>query len=612
MKLSVGRTQDDFRRAFRTSSILMISVFVVLTIRVWHLQILNGEKWLSFSQANQIKLKILPALRGTILDRNGEIIAETQPAYDLLMTPNRTKPTIEQALSDVAKLLNWSDNEILTLYEANRSGNLNRPFVLKKNISREEVAILKTHQTRFPGFDVEVVPVRTYQDPEVASHLLGRLGEISAGKLKKFQEEGELRYRQGNYIGVSGIESKYETYLRGDDGVLPVVEDVWGRQKAIQSDDTLLPDFSEKKPVPGHTLTLTIDWPLQKLATELLKGKKGSLVAMDPRSGEILAIESQPSFSSQAFVRGSADEYWKTLTSDPEKPLYNRAAQAVYPPASTFKAFTALAALSEGIMSPDEKIYCPGYYRIGREVKRCWKRVGHGEMNVVDAIKHSCDVYFYEAGKRLGIEVIAMYAKKMGLGSRTGIDYIRDSAGLVPTPDWKQRVYGQPWVKGETLSVAIGQGALLTTSLQMARSYATLINGGFVLEPSVLLKVENAEKEIVENFERKEQSTVALDEQAVALVREGLERVVQEKGGTAYWYAKSKVVPIAGKTGTAQVVSLKSGLDIKDHAWFVGYAPADDPEVVVSVIVEHGEHGSSGAAPLVKAIIEQYMEPNEL
>ncbi|MCB1196988.1 MAG: penicillin-binding protein 2 [Deltaproteobacteria bacterium] len=584
----------------------MTAVFFVLLFRVWQLQILHGQKWYAFSEENRIKLKTIPAVRGRIFDRNHKMIAESRPSYDLIMVPNKAGKNIDQALLAVSKLIGWNYEEAKKNYTKYKHPNSNRGFSLKKNLSRNEVAIIKANQPRIDGFDVQFIPTRTYIYPGSANHLLGRMGEIDADAYKNLNKEDRQRYGMGMFWGVSGIEKKYELELRGHDGVRPVLEDVWGREQELSSTNDLLSVFKGKKSIAGSDVYLTIDMDLQLLASELLEGKKGSIVALDPRSGEILAMESKPSYISEYFVRGVDAEYWKSLIDNADKPLFDRSVQAIYPPASTFKVVSAFASLMEKITTPEETVFCPGYYRLGREVKRCWKRSGHGYMNLSDAIKHSCDVYFYEMSKRLGIENLAKYARAFGLGSKTDIDFARESSGLVPDQAWKQKTYGQPWVGGETLSVGIGQGAILTTPLQMAVVYATLINGGRVLQPQVLKGISSPDEIIEKGFQRKEKAVIEYPDEVMQPILDGMQRVVQEVGGTAYWYANSRIVPVAGKTGTAQVVSLKSDKDIKDHAWFVGYAPSEDPEIVVAVIVENGEHGSSGASPLARHIIEKY------
>jgi len=606
MKLSYGRTQEDFKNTFRISLVLLICIFLVLATRIWHLQIYNGEKWFAFSEANRIKLKKIPAIRGRIFDRDQTLIAQSRPAFDLLMVPNKSGDNKNVAIQKIVDLISWDMEEASQAFESEKHPNLNRSFVLKKNLARSEVATIKANLARLAGFSIKTVPTRTYQFPDAASHVLGRMGEIDAKSFETFSEGEKNQYPLGTFWGVSGVEKKYEPALRGKWGMRPVLEDVWGREKELPSTNDLLSVFKEKKAIKGSDIHLTIDLELQILASELLEGKKGALVALDPRSGEILALESKPSFISEYFVRGVDRAYWKSLIENPDKPLYNRAIQSAYPPASTFKAVTAMAGLSEGVIGTEEKVYCPGHYQIGRERKRCWKRRGHGAVDLIQAIAQSCDVYFYEVSKRLGIEKLAMNTRRLGFGQRTGIDFAHEAKGLVPDQAWKTSVYNEKWMGGETLSVGIGQGAMLVTPLQLAVGYAALVNGGVLLKPQILKEMKQPDGKPLTPFQRQEKAKVSLSPSVIEPIRAGLEAVVQKKGGTAFWHANSSLVNIAGKTGTAQVVALSSKKDIKDHAWFIGYAPSDDPEIMVSVIIEHGEHGSSGASPLVKKIIEAY------
>jgi penicillin-binding protein 2 len=299
---------------------------------------------------------------------------------------------------------------------------------------------------------------------------------------------------------------------------------------------------------------------------------------------------------------------------DPEKPLYNRSIQGVYPPASTFKAIMVAAILQEHVANPNERVYCPGHYRIGREVKNCWKHEGHGYMNLKEALQHSCDVYFYEMSRRLGVDKIAQYARDFGLGEKTGYPLSPpEEKGLVPTQEWKKKVFKQPWVEGETLSVAIGQGFLSATPLQMAIAYAAIANGGTLVHPYPAIRTQTYEGKIIENFAGSENRKISIDKENIQKTMEALSSVVNEPGGTAYGTVRSKIVKIAGKTGTAQVSGRKSGVKTKDHAWFIGYAPADDdPEILVAAVVEEGLHGSSAAGPIAKNIIEQYFNDKNI
>jgi penicillin-binding protein 2 len=374
-----------------------------------------------------------------------------------------------------------------------------------------------------------------------------------------------------------------------------------------------LPSFQARPDKEGLDLVLAMDLDLQIIAEKMLEGKRGSVIAMDPRSGEILAMTSSPTYEPEKFVRGVDSTYWRKVIFDPEKPLYNRSIQGVYPPASTFKAIMVAAILGEDIAPPSQRVFCPGWYRVGREVKKCWKLDGHGYVDMKRAVQVSCDCYFYEMGRKLGVDRIAKYSRMFGLGEKTGFPLKPgEEKGLVPDQEWKKRVYKQPWVEGETLSVAIGQGAMSTTPLQMAVAYAAIANGGLLVKPYPALRTQTYDGKVVQTFSPPEPGKLDVSKEDLEEVTKGLSAVVNEPGGTAFWTVRSKLTKIAGKTGTAQVVGRKSLRRIKNHAWFIGYAPEEDPEILVSVVIEEGEHGSSAAGPVAKAIIDQYMTEKNL
>ncbi|MCB0327049.1 MAG: penicillin-binding protein 2 [Bdellovibrionales bacterium] len=607
IRLSEPKSKEEFREQLFKASYFVIFLFLVLLSRVWFLQIVEGEKWRQFSEANRIKLKEIPAMRGRILDRNQQVIAASRPLFQLQLLRSKAEQPLEILVDQLQKLISI-DKSVDDIKRESQKINPHHPYVIKEDLSEDEVAIMLSKQVLFPGLHVEVVPVRDYIDHEINGHLLGYIGEIGKKQLERKKLQEDFFYELGDTLGVSGIEKSFEEILRGVDGARPVVEDVWGRELGVELSSDLLPGFSPRPAQDGKDLVLTIDKDLQNFSQKLIQDKAFSIVALDPRNGDILAMISQPGFHPEDFVNGIDPKLWKTLANDPQKPLFNRSIQGLYPPASTFKAFTALAILEEGVTNPDEKVFCPGYYRIGREVKRCWQHAGHGWMNLVGALKNSCDTYFYEMSLRLGIDKLSHYVEQFGLGHKTGISLSDEAAGLVPDKKWKLRSYNETWVDGETASVAIGQGALQTTPLQMAVAYAALINGGQIIEPRLALRALDQQDQIVQEFDVKPLSTVSISESSLQPVLKGLKAVVNEPGGTGYWFARSNKIDIAGKTGTAQVVGRKSGLKIENHAWFLGYAPIEDPEIVVSVIVEYGGNGSSGAGPIAKKVIEKYFE----
>jgi penicillin-binding protein 2 len=614
IRVSQSKTQDEYRRQFFFISLVVVFSFLVLIARLWYLQILNGEKWLRFSESNRIEAKRIPAIRGRILDRDGKVIADSKPSFDLKVVPGQLQPSIEGGIRRIQKLLNWPEKETALAIKKTMVQNKHDNFTIKRDITRDEMAIILGHQFSLTGVKIEVIPSRKYLYGSLGSHLIGYLGEIGKKDLQIMKEQDSEEYGLGEFWGLSGVEKKYEAVLKGLDGIEPVIEDVWGRQIRVDSVGGLLPSFQARPDKEGLDLVLTVDLDLQIIAEKMLEGKKGSVIALDPRSGEILAMTSSPTYEPEKFVRGVESSYWRKMIFDPEKPLYNRSIQGVYPPASTFKAIMVAAILQEHVANPNERVYCPGHYRIGREVKNCWKHEGHGYMNLKEALQHSCDVYFYEMSRRLGVDKIAQYARDFGLGEKTGYPLSPpEEKGLVPTQEWKKKVFKQPWVEGETLSVAIGQGFLSATPLQMAIAYAAIANGGTLVHPYPAIRTQTYEGKIIENFAGSENRKISIDKENIQKTMEALSSVVNEPGGTAYGTVRSKIVKIAGKTGTAQVSGRKSGVKTKDHAWFIGYAPADDdPEILVAAVVEEGLHGSSAAGPIAKNIIEQYFNDKNI
>ena len=582
--------------------------FFALFLRVWHLQIFNGKRWRLFSEANRVEIKKIPAKRGKILDRNGVILSKTQPTFQIVAYKNKLSETPEESIEQLQRWISIpsADRIIQRIDKARKYDRI----LIKKKLNFDEVSQFLTNQYRYPGFDVVVEPNRFYPFGELGSHFLGYLTEIGERDLEKLKLDPESTYQLGDIWGVSGVEKAYESILKGINGSVPVIEDAFGRELGEEYNSDLLPSFRAQEPVPGFDLVLTIDARLQKVAHEVFKHPSGSLVAIDPRNGDVLALVSKPDFSSQEFVGGISSEYWAKLQKNKLNPLYDRSIKGQYPPASTFKIITGAAALEEKVTDTKEKIFCPGYYRVGREVKRCWNRKGHGWVDFKRALKQSCDVYFYEVGLRLGIDKIAEYARKFGFGSKTNIELSSESSGLVPTSEWKKKIYKQPWVRGETLSVAIGQGYLQTTPLQVAQSYAAISRGGEVFPPRLALRSQTDEGIVRNEYFSGDSRQISVTSETIKAIHNSLISVVNEPGGTAYYPVRSQKVKIAGKTGTAQVVSFKSGIQIDDHAWFVGYAPAEDPEIVVAAILEYGGHGGSAAGPVVKKVIEEYWSLN--
>ena len=469
---------------------------------------------------------------------------------------------------------------------------------VKGGLTLREAALIESHRLDLPGVVIQPEYQRNYPLGAYASHLIGYVGEVSESQLKQ-EEFSELH--QGSLVGQYGVEGTYDQYLRGFAGRELIEVDALGHTKQ---------SISVNKPGAGDDLYITIDIRLQKLAEDLLGSESGAIVALDPLTGEILALASRPSFDPNALSRGLTRSQWQQLLQDSRHPLTNRAIQGQYPPGSTFKIIMAAAVLDTRTFHHSDFLTCQGGFHFGRRMYRDWKRGGHGSVDLNKAIAQSCDVYFYKSGNRMGIETIASYARQFGLGEKTGIDLPAERSGLMPTPAWKVKIKGEPWYPGETISVSIGQGYVLVTPIQMAQVIAAVAADGQLAQPRLIHAVRHRGTGMVEEWSSPKPRRIAISSSIFSKIQEGLASVVKE--GTAR-RVQSSLVSIAGKTGTAQVVALRSGpqksipKEYRDHAWFVAYAPVDNPQIAVVVLAEHMGHGGSAAAPLAKELIEAYV-----
>ena len=584
--------------------------FAGFVIRLFQLQILEGEELAGIAHGNAVRQVRLEAPRGDVLDREGRVLATTRPAFGVSVMPSDLRAP-ERTLAALGMLL---DREPAVLAEAvgQPRGRLRfQPVRLAADLSLDHWGRVESHRFELPGVVTDVRPRRHYVEGELAAHLLGTIGEIGPGELSSEAFEG---YRAGDVIGRSGVEKLHEADLHGRAGGRNVVVDVAGRVVQV---------LDERDPDAGGSLSLTIDLDLQRAAEAAFlpdvlgePSRMGAVVALDPRTGDVLALVSKPAFDPNEFAGGIAADVWKRLTTDEWRPLQNRALSGQYPPGSVFKAFVAAAALEEGVVTPRDTFFCPGHFRLGNRTYRCWKKEGHGTMALRDALKQSCDVYFYQVGTQLGIERIARYAKGFQLGRTSGIPLSDEVAGLVPTPEWKERRFSEPWQKGETVSIAIGQGFNLVTPIQLAVAFAAIANGGQILEPRIVLRHTGENGEVVEAGSPVVRGHLPVSAENLALVRDALEAVVGEPHGTG---GRSRVpgVRVAGKTGTAQVVHLQHTEDLeddeipiryRDHAWFAAFAPVEAPEIVVSVLVEHGGGGGANAAPIAGKVLTAYFD----
>ena len=597
--------QDGAPELRRRSQLLFIFIavaFLGLITRLVFLQIVEGERFTYLSENNRIRIKRVPGTRGMIFDREGQLLVDSRPSFDLIFVPEDSERP-ETTLKLLAGYLRRDPIELLKTFEENKNRAAFDELVLGRDIDWPAVVAVETHQLELPGVSLRARPRRNYSDGPMAAHVLGYLGEINQKQLKLLKDQG---YVLGDEIGQYGLERRWEELLRGQSGGQQVEVDALGRRVRV---------LHEVTDVPGYTVHLTLDRQLQETAYEALKGKEGTIVALDVHSGAILALASTPAFDPNTFARGIKADEWSGLIKDQLRPLSNRATQGQYPPGSTFKIVMSIAGLEEGVIQPESFIQDPGFYSFGNRSFRDWKKGGHGAVNLHRAIVESCDTYFYQLGPKLGIDRIAKWANAFGLGEKTGIALDDERSGTIPSTEWKRKRYRQPWFPGETVSVAIGQGYVTVTPLQLANMMAAVANGGKLYRPYVVNKVESVDGATVREYGPEVIRTIELKPDTLKRVRAALADVVSAPHGTGA-AARSQVVSIAGKTGTAQVVEMKGGYVKteqlayfnRDHAWFVSYAPVENPQVAIAVLVEHGGHGGDAAAPMAKKVFEKFIE----
>jgi penicillin-binding protein 2 len=566
-----------------------------LFLRLWFLQLIQGEYLQKRSESNRIRARDIPPWRGMILDRDGAILVDNKYSFNLMATLEDIQdPDILGRR--LGSLLKMDDGAITNQIDKARQAGLAQ-VRLKAQLSWDEMALVETYKAELPGVSIAIGSKREYTQPSLASHILGYLGEISDTQLKSGRHP---TYKMGDYLGRAGLEAAWEDVLRGQQGSRRIEVDAYGRE---------LGSLDQKAAIPGANIQLTLDTRLQREAENILQDKVGAIVALNPQNGKILALASSPTFSQDAFQPGGKAEGWQKILEDKNLPLINRTIKGQYPPGSTFKIVMAVAGLEEKVIAPNTYIHCSGSLTVGNHEFGCWRRRGHGSVALHQALMQSCDVYFYEVGRRLGIERIDKWCKLFGMGSVSGLKLGGELPGLVGSPAWKRTRFKAPWTEGDTFNLSIGQGYNLATPLQVARMAATLANGGTLYQPQLVEKVETPAGEVLQRFQPIVQGRLDADPANLALVRKALVAVVKSGTGRRAYLDE---VDVAGKTGTSQVVSLekeKAGKEVRkfrNHAWFVAYAPADEPEVVVSVIIEHGGQGGEVAAPLARRFLAVY------
>jgi penicillin-binding protein 2 len=578
-------------------AVYIVAFALVLLVRLWYLQAVKGEYYYEQAESNRIRPVKLRPPRGIIYDRNGRPMVENVLTFDISLVPEDS-PDLDATIDKLSSMLKLSPASIhAALDDAASVRTKYEPVKIREEAPWEEVAMIEAHQEDLPGTIIEPEHRRHYPYDGLASHQLGYIGKVSQAQRKQEQQDIGLLTGQG------GLEKIYDKYLRGFAGRRMIQVNAAGRK---------VKDLGIEEPKPGTDVYLTIDLDVQKAAEEGLGDRAGAVVAMDPNTGEILALASHPNFDPNLFPRGILPKDWVRLMNDPSHPLYNRAIQSVYPPGSTFKIIVSLAGLESGVIKLDDKVTCRGFLTSGRHSFRCWKKGGHGPISFHQALVESCDVYFYTMGERIGWDRVAEYAKKLGYGSLTGIPLPDEKPGLIPTTEWKKKRTGEAWYAGDTYINSIGQGFVLVSPIQACQLMCAVANGGYFYRPMLLKQARNRETGAIKTFSPERMRRITLDASALEEVRRALAGVVNEPDGTAHG-ARTPLAVVAGKTGTAQVIAQKVpgrklSESTQDHGWFISYAPADDPRIAVAVLVEHGGHGGSAAAPVAKKVIEEYMK----
>ncbi len=568
-----------FRQRSRMVLVLVLGVIGLLHFKLFHLQIIQGQTWSRMATNNRLRKIPVPAPRGRIFDRQGVVLADNVPAWQLLVFPDEAEE-LEHTIAFLTGQGIIEGGDLRQKFSERRIGTM-APLVVAENISWEHVARVRAHQSDFPELSVVNGYRRSYPQSAGTAHVVGYLRRLTEGEVERYDNS-----QPDQLIGATGIERLGEEFIRGKNGERRVVVSAVGRQLGM---------VEEEQSIPGDDLAVTIDTRIQQAAVEALGKNAGAVVVLDIHTGAVRALYSSPSFDPNLFSSPLSPKEWSKISDDPQHPLQNRCLQGTYPPGSTIKPFLALAGLQEDLVNPQWSVYCRGSVTLYGHTFRCWRRGGHGRVDMKRALEVSCDVYFYLLGQKLGIERMAPWLERFGFGRPTGLGPAHEASGLIGTPEWSRRVRGTPWYAGESVSVSIGQGPVLVTAIQMARAFALLANGGYLVQPYLIPPATPLEREFV-----------PLDPSSLEVVIAGLKRVVVGSEGTA---RSLRGLSVAGKTGTAQVARLPSegsnterAHHLQHHAWFIGWGPVDDPEVAVAVLVEHGGGGGSVAAPAAAVV----------
>ncbi len=571
----------------RLSLFSYLSAFfvVVLLVGFWKLQVMQSEHFADLAEKNGIRSLPIIAPRGAMLDREGRVLVDSYPSFSILLLRDNPK-LLEKSLPEIEEGLGISKEDLEQQLEAAKAEPKFLPIVIKPAATEADRAFVDSHRADLPVLDMMMVQRRRYPHDEMLANTIGYVGEISPQELEKNPD----RYKPGDIVGKAGLEKEYNDQIVGTDGMRRVV---------VNSVGKVMRTLDNVEAIPGKPIQLTIDEDLQQIAENDFANKQGALIAMDARTGEVLAMVSRPTFNPNDFAVRIANKEWAALNTDPRTPLLNRAIQAQLAPGSVFKVVMATAMLESKALPASYTVYCPGYATFYGRVFHCDH--SHGSVDLHKGIVASCDVYFYNVGKILGIDRIDQYAFGLGLGHRTGIDLPSEEPGLVPSEDWVERIAHHKWYPGSTISVAIGQGAVMVTPIQLARMIAAVANGGTLIPPHLLKDAQGLKA-----------GSFPISDDTVQQVTDGMWGVVNEPDGTTSGLVKLQNIDFSGKTGTAQTESFelqsKLGKKLKENGWFVGYAPRRNPEIVVAALVQEGGWGSTSAAPIVRDVVKLYYD----
>jgi penicillin-binding protein 2 len=645
---------SEFRKRYRWMALAAFLAFAIVIGRCFQLQILSGAEYAQIAHENVIRRVTLPTTRGIVRDAQGRVLASSRQSFNVLLVPGRVMPSArpqrpgakfkeeQDSFTRIVEALRLNPDERQRLAARIRDACVNdedrspcwRPILVREDLSRDIVAELKQHASEMVGAEVVSQPVRYYPYKNTGAHLLGYTSEIDAETLAKYRPPGyenlspeerqkvnPLGYEMGDIVGATGVEHAWESYLRGQRGWEKRVVDARGRYRSGPEAERLLDSPSRQEPLPGRDLRLTIDMELEQAVERAMRSHAaGAVVAVDVRTGRLLALYSKPDFDPNDLAGGSGRdrirEAFNKLYTDPLRPMLDKTMSGVFHPGSTFKPFSALAALEDKLVSPADKERCDGYLSFGRRIFRCAHV--HGKVDMREAIAESCNIYFFKLAESVGMDRIARIANEFGLGQKTGIGVNPEAAGRIPTRSWYALRYKGQFRIGFTLNMSIGQGATTVTPLQLALAYAALANGGTVYSPQIVRAVETSDGAVVQDFPPRVRHKAKVSPENLAHVNEALYAVVNDEKGTAF-PVRDRTLEVAGKTGTAQTGYVNTGNDdpkkawylSRDHAWFAAYSPARAPEIAVIVLVEHGGSGPTVAAPIAMQIIKEYHRQKE-